>query len=250
MLKEALDFLASQFHKTKEARLLNIPGDGRTAYVDQDGQVKTYEILPPPRASKVDSVEDLCAAASAYGTDVSIWLSHEAVVAITDDDDRRDRVTLPLRHSHQWKTIKKLVDTPKLDQQQFIQLLRTDLIGIGGRAELLAAVRTIKFRSSSEGTSNIQHGNESMGRTIENAVTGASAIPDQLTCVLSLYDNQGRNTDEFSVTLDLEIIASESKFRLKPLPDSLEDVQNAALQLIRDEISDRLEKVRIFYGTP
>lgn len=252
MLKEALDFLANQFHKTKEARLLAVPGDGRTAYVDQDGKVTELSIAPKPRESKVDSVDDLCAAAKAYGdaAESSIWLSPSAIVLIQHDDDRRDRVTLPLRESTQWKTIKRLASNPVVDQAELVRLLRTELIGVGGRAELLAAVRSIKFRSSAEGTSNIQHGNESLGRVIENAVTGAGAIPEQAICMLPLYDNQGMRGDEFEVLLDLEIVAAEQKFRLKPLPDSIEDAQNAALETYRTEIIDTLKSVRVFYGTP
>lgn len=253
MLKEALDFLSQQFGKAREARLLNIPGDGRTAYVDQGGTLTKIDIEPKPRESKVDSVDDLCSAVKAYGKKEasSIWLSPSAVVAVIDDSDRRDRITLPLRESTQWAAIKRLAKEPTLDQAALVRLLRTELIGIGGRAELLSAVRSIKFRSSAEGTSNIQHGNESMGRVIENAVTGAGVIPEQAICILPLYDNQGRCGDEFQVVLDLEIVASDSKFRLKPLPDSIEDAQNAALEAIREEICVELgAAARVFYGAP
>lgn len=252
MLKEALDFLSQQFGKAREARLLNIPGDGRTAYVDQGGTLTKIDIEPKPRESKVDSVDDLCAAANSYGKPeaFSVWLSPSAVVLIADDDDRRDRVTLPLRESTQWKAIKKLAADPTLDQSGLIRLLRQDLPGIGGRAELLSSVRSIKFRSSAEGSSNIQHGNESMGRVIENAVTGANTIPEQVNCILPLYDNQGERGEEFSVLLDLEIVAADQEFRLRPLPDSVEGAQNAALEGIRNSITEQLEGVRIFYGTP
>lgn len=252
MLKDAFEFLATQFYKSKEARILSTSADGRTSYIDQDGKVTTITNPPKPRESKVDSVDDLCAAANSYGKPeaFSVWLSPSAVVLIADDDDRRDRVTLPLRESTQWKAIKKLAADPTLDQSGLIRLLRQDLPGIGGRAELLSSVRSIKFRSSAEGSSNIQHGNESMGRVIENAVTGAGAIPEQVNCILPLYDNQGERGEKFSVLLDLEIVADKQVFRLKPLPDSVEDAQNAALEGIRDSITEQLEGVRIFYGTP
>ena len=252
MLKDAFEFLATQFYKSKEARILSTSADGRISYIDQDGKVTTITNPPKPRESKVDLVDDLCAAAKSYGAieKSSLWLSPAAVVLITDDGDRRDRVTLPLRESTQWKAIKRLAADPKLDQAEFIRLLRQDLPGIGGRAELLASVRNIKFRSSAEGSSNIQHGNESMGRVIENAVTGANTIPEQVNCILPLYENQGERGEEFSVLLDLEIVAADQEFRLRPLPDSVEGAQNAALEGIRNSITEQLKGVRIFYGTP
>jgi hypothetical protein len=60
-------------------------------------------------------------------------------------------------------------------------VLRIDLQGTINRAALLTAVRNIKFRVSDSGASNIQQGNESLGRTIEAEVTGAGDIPNRLS---------------------------------------------------------------------
>lgn len=252
MLKEALDFLFSQSHKSKEARLLNVPGDGRTVYVDQDGHLTPLVIPPKPRESLVDSVDDFCNALISYGKsgNSSVWLCGEKLVAITDDSDRRDRVTLPLRKSSAYQKVLQLAGTPLATQQQLIQLLRVELTGVNGRNDLLTAVRSIKFKQSAEGHSNIQHGNESMGRIIENEVTGAGNLPEELHVTLPLYDNPGERGKQYVIDLDLEIIAADSKFRLKPLPDSLEAAQASALESIRNEVTEQLDGVRIFYGTP
>lgn len=248
MLKEALDFLFEQ----NSPQVVALPGnDGREVLVGYAGALTKVSITPKPRESKVDSVADLCAAALSYGKSTpSVWIAGESVVLIADDDDRRDRVTLPLRRTEQWKKIRHLQGNPVIDQPGLIQLLRVDLPGVVGREGLLPTVRALKFKQSSEGTANIQHGNESLGRMIENQITGAGDIPEQLEVLVPLYDNPGLAGETQSVMLDLDIVAAKEHFRLRPLPHTLEAAQNAALESIREEIQQALTGVRVFYGTP
>lgn len=250
MLKEALEWLAGNAHKAAEARLLKIPGDGRTAYVDQGGHIEKLTVTPEVRGHHVDSVADLIAAASRWNSDPVIWINGESVVLVSDDKDRRDRVTLPLHKSSQFATLCKLQGTPKLDQQQILRLLRIELPGTAGASELIAAIRKIKWRTSAAGESNIQHGSESLGRQIEAEVTGAGGIPESLIVTCPVYRNPGERNYSATVALDLEIVAQEQKFRLCPLPDEIERVTEAALENIRERIADQLDSVAIFYGTP
>ena len=90
MLEEALDSLAGTFKKATEARKLDLPGDGRKVFVDQGGTLTAHDIPPACRAHKVDSVEDLIAAATRWNSKPVVWISGEAVVLLTNDDDRRD----------------------------------------------------------------------------------------------------------------------------------------------------------------
>lgn len=250
MLKEALELLNQNNHKSLEARLVKIPGDGRKAYIDQAGKITHFDVTPDVRGHTVDSVEDLIAAASRWNTKPVIWISGESVILIADDDDRRDRVTLPLHKSHQFATLVKLTQSPKLAQDQILRLLRIDLPGAAGAAELVAAVRKIKWRTGASGESTITHGSESLGKSIEAEVTGAGNIPDSLTATCPVYRNPGEREYTVTVLLDLEIIAHEQKFRLCPLPDELERVTEAALAGIRDRIEGELNDAAIFYGTP
>lgn len=250
MLKEALEFLAKTITTGNAAKVLPIPGDGRKVYVDQAGELRGLDIPPSVRGHLVETVTDLVAAAERWGKEGVIFINSDAVTLVTDDSDRRDTVILPLRKSHAFQTLERLDKTPSLDQVQFIRLLRIDLQGAANRADLLTAVRKIKFRQSSAGESNVQHGSESLGRTIENEVSGAGNIPEQLAVTCSVFANPGLDEIEHSVMCDLEIVATESKFRFRPLPDELADVQSAALAEIHGQLMDKLDSIGIFYGTP
>ena len=110
-----------------------------------------------------------------------------AVVAILDDDTRRDRVTLHLNETALFTFLKTLPKSQGFDQPQMIRLLRTTLANSVGKQEILAAVRKVKFRQLASGETSIQHGNESMGQQIENEVTGAADIPDTLVVDTPIY---------------------------------------------------------------
>lgn len=250
MLKEALDYLGGTFKKAHEARLLAIPGDGRKAFVDQGGTIVEHAVTPPLRTHIVDSVDDLISAASLWNAKPTIWIAPEAVVLVTDDADRRDRVTLPLVKSHQFSTLLSLQKNGGMDQSQFIRLLKVDLAGAVGRQDLITAVRKIKWRAGASGESNITHGSESLGRTIENEVSGAGAIPEDVVVNCPVYQNPGERDFTFGVLCDLEIVPSECKFRFKPLADEIEKVTVAALDGIRSRIQDGVDGAAVFYGKP
>lgn len=250
MLKEALDYLSETFKRSREARKLELPGDGRTVYVDQGGSLTPYPVLPAVRGHKVDSVDDMIGAAIKWKTAPVLWISGEAVVLLPDDGDRRDRITLPLAKSHQFAKLIELSKDAELDQAALIRLLRVDLPGAGGRAELLATVRNIKWRTASAGNANIQHGNESMGKQIEAEVSGAGAIPEQVLVTGPVYRNPGERDNTFGVLCDLEIVPTEQVFMFKPLPDEIERVTEAALEGIRGRLMSELGDMAIFYGTP
>lgn len=250
MLKEALEWIGKNAEGVSTANLLSVPGDGRKVYVDQNGTLTPLDVTPACRGHKVDSVEDLIAAALRWNSKPVVWINGDAVVLLTDDDDRRDRVTLPLVKSHQFARLIQLAAKPELSQPDLIRLLRIDLPGAGARAVLLATVRNIKWRTAAAGNANIQHGNESMGKSIEAEVTGAGAIPEQVLVTGPVYRNHGERDQSFGVLCDLEIVPADQVFRFKPLPDEIERVTEAALEGIRERLFKELGDFAIFYGTP
>ena len=251
MIKEALESLGKTFQAAASARVLNIPGnDGRKCYVDQNGTLTVYDVPPPLRAHHVNSVDDLIAAARKWNTGPVVWISGEAIVLVPDDADRRDRITLKLVKSAAFAKLCSLASEPELNQAELVRLLRVDLVGAVNRVGLLAAVRQIRFRQSTAGESTIQHGNESLGRTIESQVSGASEIPETVLVSCSVFSNPGEREKRLTIACDLEIITAESAFRFHPLPDELERVKDEALADIRETIGEALGNVAVFFGSP
>ena len=250
MIREALEWLGKTITTGKEARTLDLKNP-RLAYVDQGGVLTPITVPPALRSHKVESVDDLAAAAEKWTGDSTVWIGTDAVRLVLDDADRRDVVTLPLVKSPQFTTLEQLAKTPLLDQQALIRRLRVDLPGAERRTELLSTVRKIKFRQSTSGEDDIQHGKESLGRAIEAQVTGSGDIPETVVVTGPVYCNHGEREQSYAVGLDLEILPSEQKFRLCPLPDELDKAARDALQGIRDRLNGALtSSTAIFFGTP
>lgn len=250
MIKEALAWLADTALNAKAARTLDLK-DPRIVYVDQGGSLNPIKIPPAIRSHRVESVSDLVAAASRWSGDNTIWIGADAVRLVIDDADRRDVVTLPLSKSPQFKTMEQLATTPQLDQQALIRRLRIDLPGVERRNELLGTVRKLKFRQSTSGEEDIQHGKESLGRAIEAQVTGSGDIPETIVVRGPVYCNPGEREKSYAVGLDLEIMPADQKFRLRPLPDELDRAVRDALQGIREHLNEELpDGTAIFFGTP
>lgn len=250
MIQEALEFLYDKFSDAEEARLLQIPGDGRKVFVDQGGKLTPMDVAPAVRSHKVNSVDDLTNAAHKWNTAPVVWIGSDAIVLIPDDGDRRDRVTLNLCKSAAFQRLICLDKQPLLDQQSLIRTLRIDLQGTVSRNELLTAIRSIKFRTTEGGASTIQQGNESLGHTIEAEVTGAGDIPESVIVSCAVFCNPGEREKKFQVGCDLEIVPAEKKFRFRPIPDEIERVTDAALEDIRQRIEGELDGVSVFYGSP
>lgn len=256
MIKEALDYVFSRASEVaaaksedRKAKIVALPGDGRTVTIDRNGELEDYAVPPALRNHIVSSADDLIAAAQ-FWKDASrvIWIDGASLVLIIDDTDRRERVTLPLVESAVFKAVKAC--KAALSQPELIRLLRVEFRNATKAGETLAAVRRLKFRKSATGHGDIQHGNESMGQLVENEVTGADAIPESLIVNTNIYSNPGEDEKLFGIGMDLEIDAAAQKFILRPMPDEIERVTAAALQAIRERIEEHLEGVAVFYGKP
>lgn len=254
MLKEALQYLFERGVDTERetrARILELPkSDGRTVVIEHKGALIDRPIPPGLRNHTVDSVADLVNAARRWKDDPVIWIDGTQVVLVPHDGDRRDRVTLPLKQSTVFTCVKKLAEQSRLEQPQLIRLLRHELRSAANLSSILTAVRKIKFRSLTQGHSDIQHGNESLGRQIENEVVGAEAIPESLVVSTNVFTNPGEIDNKFTIGLSLEIDVAAQRFVLKPMPDEIEVAEDMALAGIRERIEHGLPDVPVFFGRP
>jgi hypothetical protein len=257
MLKEAITYVyekAAELANKQKANKVDWLSNPRMAVFEMNGQLLERPVPPELRKHTVDSVFDLILAATAWvGTEGkgTIWLSHKDIVLIVDDADRRERVTLPLVQSDVFEKMCELDQKPVMDQLTLIRLLRRHFRNATEASVVLAAVRKIKFNRNESGHSNLQHGNESIGRTIEAEIAGAADIPDRLTVPLNVYSNPGERDNVVSVAFDLEIDVHQQKFSLKPQPDEITTVIEQSLGTIRRRIMAGAPKgMPILYGTP
>lgn len=252
MLKEALSYIvgkAEEVAQDRRARKLDFLSNDREVVFEHAGEITKEAIPPAPRKHNVAKVADLIDAANKWGQNGTIWISDGRIVLVTDDEGRRDMVTLSLIHTDVFKTVLKLAEGSTMDQPTLIKLLRREFRTSPQATTLLGCVRKLRFNRNESGYANVQVGNESMGRSVENAVTGADvAFLEELTLPLNVYKFAGEPT---SIAFTFDVDVANQKLSLKPLPDEVAFAIHATLSGIRSDIIAGAPKTcSVFYGTP
>lgn len=254
----AIAQLASAASKSREAKIVEgIAPNELTKIVQFNDELKTFHLDPPNRAHKVQTLDDLVTAAKRWQTAVSdqslgvIWIGEGAIVLHPDDETRRDAITMPLVKTDLWELVTTLAKNSIVDQPALVRLLRVQLAAMAGSVELLSKVRNIRFKSAEEGHSNLQHGNESMGRTIEREVAGADKLPEQLQVWAQPWINGAPDASDSKLRIDFEIRVTDKNFSLRPFPDDVQDALQEHREAIKQYLQEQLgDNQTILFGSP
>ncbi|MDD4888299.1 MAG: hypothetical protein PHU85_00070 [Phycisphaerae bacterium] len=227
-----------------------IPGDPDNVIIESGGMREGLALPAAHRAHRVGSLDDFLRACERWGEHGTVWHSEANVTLLIDDEYRRDGVFFPLQFSEQFERLRKLRAEQRLNQVGIIRLLRHDLVG-AVPGDLVPLFRKLDFKRRSDGTTNIQHGRESLGRSVEAEVSGTADLPELITADIRVYRSVGIIWKK-SVRMTLDVDPANEVFYLCPEPDALE----AAIQSTQDDIANTLsaglvdDPPRIFYGEP
>lgn len=248
MLKAFVDAIAGLAVSASQPKIIKDAGDPRKLLVCHNGTEREVDVAPPLHASTVDTFDALQEAVERFGgAAASIWHDRGRVVALLNDDDRRETVRLELVVSDQFKSLQKLPAT--FDQRSLVLFLKRNLAGAVD-ASLIAIFRQIDFSKHEEGGATVKHGDESLGRSIHAAIANAQVIPEFLVATVRVYSNPGLQL-AVTVKLSVDIDVQRGTFELTPLPDELEN----AVRCTQDYLGELLrsgapENATVFAGTP
>lgn len=241
------------------AKVLEIPGDGRTVKVANNGKIETYNVPPKPRDHHVSTLDDLLA----YVTQSAIpavtpcgpvlWHSPAGVVLVVDDADRRDRVTFPLTECSRFRTLRMLEEPRPLQQRAFIRLLKVDL---GVDAAIVNKFRRLDWKDAATLERDAQKNKDRLGRQVmQEVVAQGDELQDELIVNTPVYLDLGER-EQYRVLCTIEPDFEHSALVFSPAPDELEQIVEAHQQSIRARIEDFLKKagladrVPVYYGKP
>jgi hypothetical protein len=250
MLAEFLEALSDKIEETIRAEVENVEGFPDQVLVsDRNGH--TFRDVPPPRRKHtVSGLEDLFLACrdEKIAPSPEIYHGEESVVVLLDREGRRSTITMPLIRSGRWKTIESLAGktfTPK----DAIRLLRYGLHDTGIEA-VVAGLRRIDWSRSSTGTSVVEHGRESLGRSVEAAIQQADKIPEEFAVRVPAFLNQGFRDFTALVRCGVYVDLEVQQIAITPLADELEWAMNAIQNQIHEALVAALPNVPIFNGVP
>lgn len=244
MLAEAINVIQATAVAAARPQKLEIGNPHQSAYL-VDGELKQFEHERPARQHTVYDLQSLkpwCEETT------PIWHDDDRVVVILDDDGHRDdtvEMPLPLH-----PTFEALCEAPRnVDQAAMIRWLRLNLKDILDKdhPNLISLLREIRITQNVAGTGTVTHGRESMGKTIDNAVTGVDAVPEDVLLRVPLWLHH----DAFvSVPCYFDIDTSNVKFTLAPKPGAIEQAKADGQAWLHEQLEELAPESSVFFGTP
>lgn len=243
---ETLEQIQETAVQAAQATVLNIPGDGRKAYVQINGKVQEYAVSPACRKHFVMSLADLLTFSRDYepsrpagqqqGRQV-IWHNPVGVILVLDDEDRRDRVVFNLTPTVRFQALKDLAKNRRsLDLREFRRLLK---IVLGVDPVLVNKFSKLDFSTAAKTTREAAHTQDRMGKIISQEVTGEADIPEELVISTPLYQETGEQ-DIYDLSCVIDIDFANSRLSIEPKPDEIEAAERAHQYSLRQRIDKDL----------
>lgn len=237
MIAEAIDRIQKLAHDASRTQILaneDLPG---VVFLRHGDELREIQVPPPRRFPAVLTLTDLVAMLMHADFPRSeVYVSHGQVEAFLDRDDRRETVVLPLAKTARLERIEALMAEPALTQSAAIKMLRFELYGPHA-ASLVTALRRVDFTRKSTGGRTVEHGKESLGRSVEAEVQQAGDIPDEFRVTLPVYQGVGF---EASFTVGLHLDLAAERIELIPRADEVEAARLAVLGQIRELVAEKV----------
>ena len=253
MLKEALQEITGAAVKAAGPQAKEIDATKTYAILEPDGTVGFIGDRVPYRQHKAADLETIAAFADLFEK-AAIWVSRSGIVLLTDNDDRRDRVSIDMIHSAEILKLHDLLKAPLLDQRATLFMLRTVFTqdALPQFPKLIEVLRAVKFTAGASAEGNVQRGKSSVGKSVTAEATFLDQVPEQITLSVPIFANAFA-TQRHDVRCALEIYEAEMKLQLFPLPGEVEGACAAAEAYLCGAIRDLLGKgslIPVFYGSP
>lgn len=251
MLAEFIKELVGLGRETVKVAFLGDDSVPRKMWVQHGAELKEVDVPPPLRAHQLGGLDDLVAALkdTAIAPAPEVYVSPGQVHAFLNRADRRESVAVKLVETKRFQMVTALQQPRSMQPKDAVKMLKLELHG-GNIAHVIQALSRVEFIRTGTGRTNVEHGKESLGRSVEAMVQQAKDVPEQFTLAVPVWSTSGFSrfsvNVEFGLYLDLEAQTVE----LRVLADEIERVRNLALAAAVGELSARLEGVPIFLGTP
>ncbi len=258
MIQEAIQEVQRLAIAGSSVQVQDIPALRKVAVVirgvkPEDDNIAIHDYKPKQRSGTLFGINDVAIAALDGKISKSPEIYHDAkqVVILIDRDDRHEVISMPLVESSRWQTIKGLQLGHGFQPNELIKWIRFKLPGVVGANPLLAALRKVDFKRSSDGQRTTEHGKESLGMSIEAEVQGAQEIPTEFSAKVPVYCNPGLlDATEVTVRIGVHIDVENKRIEITPLADELNMAHDRAQLKVGDVLRAEAKGVPVFFGSP
>lgn len=225
--------------------------EGYYMLVGPDGEARKCTAEPKRFRATLSTPDELAkyamdAAANTFRVEKPHFYVEEAGAAfVFSSQSRLDIAVCPLTISEPYEWLKSEAGHA-LSQRDLIRVLRIVFRGCLANSDLLALIRNLKFDRTTDGSGDIQHGRESMGRQLTAQVKGLNAIPEEFALDVPVWNNFGKKQ---RVCCALEIDPQAETFTITPYPVELFNAMQSSLVAVRDLLAAQA-KLPAFIGKP
>lgn len=209
------------------------------------GKLEKIARVRPDRTEKLEDVGSFAKCVADFGAaDLkrTVFVGIEEAVCVYGDD-RFDRTRLPLKVTDRWRALLDLYArdfTPK----EAVQFLRF-VLHAAGADSMITALRVLNFEELKRVGSTVQHGRESLGRSIEAKVEQADRVPEQFRASVQVFRNAGLREIIAQVDVAVYLDVEKQRVRLVPLADAITSAFDTALWEAARKIEDVLEEAEV-----
>lgn len=246
---EAISLLAVN---AGEPRTMRLPGGKRMMLIVAGREIVECDVPPADRNFAANDLESFADLLVVGENPIAFVSPREAggIVDVTgylDRTDRREKVCFVLRPSNSLSAVTTL--TTFQDQKTVVSLLRDQLFGCCD-VTLLKQMRSIDFTRKGDGSSNVQHGSESLGRSVEATVQSRHGeLPEAVAFSLPWFclDEFAEITQSLTFAFDIDV--TNQRVRLVPRGDELELAHQRAVKLATSIIGGAIGEDNVVIGT-
>lgn len=218
MLKDLVSYLVGLGEQTSKVQYtpgISIAGElDDVLFIKEPGKELRQMTLPPKRRNAcLATLSDLISLVQQFSkTSAPEFYIYSSKIKAYLDAERKDCVTMPFVQTARLNSLLKLRGGRKFTQKELLKFLRTELGGTGIDYVVNAFSKLDVTRYTGHRT-EITTKTESLGRSVEAKVQGASELPDSFNVLASFYNNGAVTSEPKSVgvyvTIDMTVDAIE-----------------------------------------
>ncbi|GJM43460.1 MAG: hypothetical protein DHS20C21_03020 [Gemmatimonadota bacterium] len=249
MLAEFFDRIVGLGSRASEATVIRDSALPRTLIISKGERIEFRRADTPLRIVTLDSFEDVLALVENedLAPNPEVYFSESSIWVVLNSEDMRECAILDLRESRRFQTIRALESEPRsFTPKEAVKFIRYELHGVNADS-IVAALGRVDFTRRSEGRNHVEHGKESLGRSVEAQVQQADKVPDTFEVTVPVFTNSGvRHTAIVRCGLYLDLEAERVEIRV------LTDEVQFALDTTMGRIRSTLEELTcpVFNGAP
>lgn len=251
MLAEFLREVVGLAGKAKSVEFHANPALPRVVFVRHGDELLRENVPPADRAHQLEDFDGLVDALtdSAIAKSPEVYVSSNRIVGLLDREDRRARVSVDLAESRRFLLCSELETPRRMQPKDAVRLLKLELHG-GTHDPVTQALSRIDFKRSLGGSTDVGHGRETLGRSVEASVQQAKDIPEQFTVAVPIWTTQGFQGYVQHVTLGLYLDLEGQTVELRVLSDECEAARNRSLAQVAADLRKAMPGVPVFMGVP